>query len=82
MNRETPEFYLVLRNVDLSDALADSVYEAGFDDSLLTMRGGRAAIWVTDRPGELTELVRDALAQAKTGGLSVSHVEIENEVFA
>jgi hypothetical protein len=58
------------------------VFEAGFDDSLLTMRGGHPAIWITDRSGSLTELVREALAQAKKGGLMVSHVEIENEVFA
>jgi len=31
---------------------------------------------------EETDLVREALAQAKKGGLAVTHVEIENEVFA
>jgi hypothetical protein len=78
----TPEFYLVLRNTDLDDTLADAVYEAGFDDSSLVMRGGHAAIWVTDRKGELTELVREALAQASRGGLDVLHVEIMREAFA
>ncbi len=78
----TPEFYLILKERDLSDTLADSVFEAGFDDSELTMRGGRAAIWICHRQGELTNLVREALVQARAGGLVVSHVEIENEVFA
>jgi hypothetical protein len=78
----TPEFYLVLKNHDLDDVLADAVFEAGFDDSSFTMRNGHAAIWVTDREGELTELVREALSQARLGGLNVLHVEIENEVFA
>lgn len=77
-----PEFHLVLKADDLTNALADLVYEAGFGDSLLTMRGDGAAIWVTDRQGELSELVQEALKQAKAGGLEVSHVEIENEVFA
>jgi len=78
----TPEFYLVLRNHDLDDRLADAVFEAGFDDSELTVRGDRAAVWICHRQGELTELVRQALAQARAGGLQVSHVEIESEVFA
>lgn len=78
----TPEFYLVLRNRDADESLADAVYEAGFDDSSLTVRGGHAAIWISDREGELTELVRTALTEARAAGLDVMHVEIENEVFA
>lgn len=78
----TPEFYLILKEDDLSDNLADRVFEAGFGDSELTIRADHAAIWVCHRPGELSELVQQALKQAKAGGLKVSHVEIENEVFA
>jgi hypothetical protein len=77
-----PEFYLILLADDLTDELADSVYEAGFDDSSLIMRGGNAAIWIRHRPGELTEVVREALGQAKAGGLRVSHVEMESDAFA
>ena len=82
MTAENPEFYLVLCAEDLNEEIENSVYEAGFDDSLLTMRGGKAAIWISDREGELTALVREALAQAKNGGVAVSHVEIESAVFA
>ena len=78
----TTEFYLVLTDTDLSENLENAVFEAGFDDSELTMRGDRAAIWICHRKGELTELVRNALIQAREGGLQVSHVEIESEVFA
>jgi hypothetical protein len=77
-----PEFYLVLKNRDLDDELSDTVFEAGFDDSELTVRGSHAAIWICHREGELTNLVREALAQARAAGLQVTHVEIENEVFA
>ncbi len=77
-----PEFYLILTGDELTDELADAVYEAGFDDSSLTMRGGKAAIWIRHRSGELKQVVREALKQARQGGLCVSHVEIENEVFA
>ena len=78
----TPEFYLVLNDRDLHEALENTVYEAGFDDSELTIRGDHAAIWICHRPGELTALIREALSQAQQAGLHVSHVEIENAVFA
>jgi hypothetical protein len=77
-----PEFYLILKADDLTEELENAVFEAGFDDSSLTMRGGNAAIWIRHRPGELKPVVREALEQARKGGLAVSHVEIESEVFA
>src|ERR1043165_8695033 len=61
----TPAFYLMLKDRDLSDQLADAVFEAGFHRSSFEMRNCHAAICVNDREGELTQLVREALAQAK-----------------
>ena len=78
----TPEFYLVLKDRELHEDLAKAVFEAGFDDSELTVRGDHAAIWVCHREGELTQLVREALEQAGKGGLRVLHVEMENAVIA
>lgn len=46
------------------------------------MRGGRAAIWIRHRPGELKKVVREASAQAACGRFHVLHVEIENAAFA
>jgi len=77
-----PEFYLILNSDDLSDELADKVYEAGFDDSSFTMRGGKAAIWIRHRPSDLATLIREALAQAQQGGVEVLHVEIAKEAVA
>jgi hypothetical protein len=77
-----PEFYLIVKSEELTDELADAVFEAGFDDSLLTMRGGKAAIWIRHRSGELTQVVREALEQARKGGVHVLHVEMESAVFA
>jgi len=77
-----PEFYIVLKNEELTDELENAVYEAGFDDSSLTMRGGSAAIWIRHRPGDLTQVVRGALEEAKNGGLCISHVEMESAIFA
>jgi hypothetical protein len=73
---------LVLVDDELREGLENAVFDAGFDDLELTMRNGRAAIWVCHRSGELTELVRDALEQARRSGLRVDHVEIDKEVFA
>jgi hypothetical protein len=78
----TSEFYLMLNSDELSEQLENAVFAAGFDDSELTIRNGKAAVWVCHRQGEFTELVREALGQAKQSGLPVSHVEIENKVFA
>ena len=78
---KNPEFYLILTDDELHEELENAVFEAGFDDSELTVRGGRAAIWVCHREGELTHLIHEALEQAKQGGLRVTHVEMENEVF-
>ena len=77
-----PEFYLILDSHELNEAVETALFEAGFDDALLTMRGGKAAVWICHRKGDLTELVRQALGQARKGGLDVSHVEIESEAFA
>ena len=79
---KTPEFYLILKNRELDEHLENAIFEAGFDDSELTVRDDRAAIWICHRQGELTDLVRTALAQARAAGIDVLHVEIENEVFA
>jgi hypothetical protein len=77
-----PEFYLILKADELTEELENAVFEAGFDDSSLVMRGGRAAIWIRHRPGDFKQVVRDALEQAKRGGLKVLHVEMESAVFA
>ena len=77
-----PEFYLILKADELNEELENAVFEAGFDDSSLVMRGGQAAIWIRHRPGELKKVVHEALGQAARGGLQVLHVEMENAVFA
>jgi hypothetical protein len=79
---KNPEFYLILRERDLHEDIENAVFEAGFDDSELTVRGDHVAIWVCHRQGELTDLVREALEQARSAGLHVLHVEIESEAFA
>lgn len=77
-----PEFYIILDADEITDELSDRVFEAGFDDATLTVRGPKAAIWIRHRQGELKDVVRKAIAEAAKGGLRVSHVEMDSEVFA
>jgi hypothetical protein len=76
------EFYLILKERELTDELANAVFEAGFDDSSLVIRGNQAAIWIRHRPGDFKQVVHDAIEQARQGGLTVKHVEMESAVFA
>lgn len=77
----TPEFWIVLEE-DPSEELADRVYAAGFDDAILTTAAaGAATIEVRHRRGELQELIRDAIAQAESSGLSVRHVVMPRAAF-
>lgn len=77
-----PEFYLVRKAENATEELEHSVFEAGFDDCSLTMRGGHAAIWIRHRKGELMQVVRAALGEAYAAGIKVLHVEIESAVLA
>ena len=77
----TPEFWLVLEE-EFSDELADRVYEAGFDDSALTTgAGGAATIEISSRRGDLSDLIRAAIAQAEHAGLCVRRVEMPRDAF-
>ena len=75
-----PEFFLVL-DAAPSDDLANAAFEAGFDDSVFTSRGGRAAIEVFDRNGSIVEVVEAAIRQAEHAGLRVAHVEVLRDSF-
>ncbi len=71
------EFRLVLSVDELTDTIADTLFEAGFDDSHLTRSGGRPCILVDDRDTtDLEETVRDAVAAAQRVGVNVERVEI------
>ena len=71
------EFHLILGIDELTDAVADALFEAGFDDSPLTQRGGHACIVIDDRDTtDLTATVRAAVADATRAGVKVLRVQI------
>ena len=71
------EFHLILGIDELTDAVADARFEAGFDDSHLTQSGGHARIVIDDRDTtDLTATVRAAVADAVRAGGKVLRVQI------
>ncbi len=71
------ESRLILAVDDFTDALADALYEAGFDDAHLTKSGGRPCIVVDDRDTtDLETTVRQAIADANRAGVRVLRVEV------
>ena len=71
------EFHLILGIDELTDAVADALFEAGFDDSHLTQSGGHPCIVIDDRDTtDLTATVRAALADAARAGVKVLRVQI------
>ncbi len=76
-----PEFWIVLDDRP-TEALADLVFAAGFDDAIMTTAAdGAATIEVRHRDGELQELIRKAIESAESAGLSVRQVVMPREAF-
>lgn len=71
------EFHLILGVDELTDSIADALFEAGFDDSHLTKCGGHSCIVVDDRDTtDLAAAVRTAVDAAARAGVKVLRVQI------
>jgi hypothetical protein len=71
------EFRLILALDDFTDAVADALYESGFDDAHLTKSGGRPCVIIDDRDTtDLETTVRRAIADAQRAGVRVLRVEV------
>jgi hypothetical protein len=71
------EFRLILALDDFTDAVADALYESGFDDAHLTKSGGRPCVIIDDRDTtNLETTVRHAIADAQRAGVRVLRVEV------
>ncbi len=71
------EFHLILGIDDFTDAIADALFEAGFDDAHFTKCGGRLCIIVDDRDtADLAATVRAAVNDAQRAGVPVIQVKI------
>ena len=71
------EFRLILSIDEVTDAIADALFEAGFDDSHITKYGGRPCIVIDDRDTtNLAATVRAAVQAAQRAGVAVARVEL------
>jgi hypothetical protein len=71
------EFRLILAIDEFTDAIADSLFEAGFDDAHLAKSGGYPCIVIDDRDTtDLETTVRRAISDAQRAGVRVVRVEI------
>ena len=71
------ECRLIVAIDEFTDAVADALYEAGFDDAHLEKFGGRPCIIVDDRDtSDLETTVRRAIADAHRAGVRVLRVEV------
>jgi hypothetical protein len=71
------EFRLIVAIDEFTDAIADALYESGFDDAHLAKSGGRPCIILDDRDvTNLETTVRQAIADAQRAGVRVLRVEV------
>ncbi len=74
----TYEFTLVLQgSPELTDQVADQLFEAGCDDGTPATRGGVFSIDFHRAARTLVEAIGSAVANVKSAGLTVERIEIE-----
>jgi hypothetical protein len=72
------DFEVILANdVEMTEELADRLYEAGCDDSLPGMSCGVACISFTRESDSLESAIRSAIADVQKAGCTVERVQIE-----
>jgi hypothetical protein len=76
------EFTLILRgSLDLTEDIADELYEAGCDDGTPGTCEGVFSIDFHREAESLEQAIRSAIGNVKTAGYQVDHVEIPAEVM-
>ena len=77
------EFSLVLKGTwELTEEMADELYEAGCDDGTPGTCNGVCSIDFHREADSLESAIRSAIANVKTAGYDVEHVQIEAESMA
>jgi hypothetical protein len=73
------EFALILSDADLSDEIADKLYEAGCDDASILTRDGVTRLQFDREAANLDKTLASAIQSVERAGLAVSRVEIERD---
>jgi hypothetical protein len=76
------EFTLILKGVrELTEEMADDLYEAGCDDGTPGMCNGIGTIDFHREGDSLESAIRSAIANVKAAGYEVDRVEIEADTM-
>jgi hypothetical protein len=77
------EFTLILaESLELTDGLADALFDAGCDDGTPGTCNGVFSIDFHREAASLEEAIRSAIENVRTAGYEVTRVEIEAEAVA
>ena len=77
------EFTLILKgSLELTDEIADALFEAGCDDGSPGTCNGVFSIDFHREANSLEEAIRSAIANVKSAGYDVERVEIEAEAVS
>ena len=74
------EFTLILQGVhEMTDALANDLYDAGCDDATVGCSGGLARASFSREATSLQDAIRSAVRDVQRAGCDVARVEIEHD---
>jgi hypothetical protein len=77
------DFTVILKVVeDMTDGLANALYEAGCDDGTAGSSCGAASVSFSRESSTLQEAIASAVAQIRRAGCEVDRVQIEQEQLA
>jgi len=77
------DFIVILKGVDeVSDALADALFEAGCDDATVGSSCGLVSVSFSRDAGTLQEAIATAVSDVRRAGCDVSRVQIELDELA
>ena len=74
------EFTLVVRDVaEMTDALANALYDAGCDDATVGSSGGAARVSFSRDAATLQDAIQSAVRDVRRAGCEIARVEIAGE---
>jgi hypothetical protein len=73
------DFRLILKPVEMTEALGNAVYEAGCDDGTLGVSNGETFVLLHREAKDLESAIRSAVADVQKAGCVVDCVKIERD---
>ncbi len=73
------EFRLILKTIDMTEALGNALFEAGCDDGTLGVSNGEPFVLFHREASDLESAIRSAVADVQKAGCVVDCVKIERD---